>query len=270
LIARKTWREVRVTVAVYLVLLELLLVPVILLWPDFYPDLQRSTLFRNAPIDFLKRIVEGVTASDEAVAYRNWIAVMAFFRSTNLVGLAAAVLLGTSLVAREREAQTFELLLSRPVSRGQILFQKCWPTALCVTLPIFAVSASAIFWSRTIGHDLPWWEMFLASLHAAVFVLCLLALTTWVSTLCRVQAHVAAWVGGLTVLQLGVYMTQRLRQFSVFRLADFEWYGPILAGNTPAWQMFDPIRSHGFTTWLLAATATFYGLAYRALRRAEP
>jgi ABC-type transport system involved in multi-copper enzyme maturation permease subunit len=270
MIARKTWREIRVTVLVYLVLLELLLVPVIVLWPDFYPDLQRSTLFRNVPIDFLQRIVAGVSLDDEAVAYRNWIAVMGFFRSTNLVGLAAAVLLGTSLFARERESQTFEFLLSRPVSRARILFEKFWPTALCVTVPIFLVSGSAVFWSRAIGHELPLWELFLASLHAAVFVLCLLALTTWVSALCRVQAHVAAWVGGFTVLQIGIYLTQRLRQWSLFRLADFEWYGPILAGNTPAWQMFDPIRSHGFTTMLLAATAAFYGLAWRALQRAEP
>ena len=46
--------------------------------------------------------------------------------------------------------------------------------------------------------------------------------------------------------------------------------GPVLAGNTPAWQMFDPIRSHGFTTYLLLACAVFYFLALRALRRAQP
>ena len=93
-------------------------------------------------------------------------------------------------------------------------------------------------------------------------------MTTWISVLSRVQTHVAVWVGGITIVQIGVYLTQRFRQFSVFRLSDFEWYGPVLSGNTPAWQMFDPIRSHGFTTYVMAAIVLFYGLAWRALQRA--
>lgn len=253
----------------YLLILELLCVPVLLLWPDIYADLQRSTLMRNLG-DWYKRIGEGVSNRDEDVAYRNWCAVMLFFRSTNLVGTAAAVLFGTGLFARERENQTFEFLLSRPVSRSSLLWQKFWPVALCVTLPIFLVNASALFWSRCIELTLPPWELFLASLHAAIFVLAFLAATTWVSIRLRVQAHVAAAVGAFAVVQVGLYLTQRIRPFTLFRLADFDWYGPILCGNTPAWQMFDPIRSHGFTTYLLLAVVLFYWLAWRTLRRAEP
>ena len=100
-------------------------------------------------------------------------------------------------------------------------------------------------------------------------MLCFLAFTTWISVLSRVQAHVAFWVGGFTIVQIGIYLTQRIRQWSLFRLADFEWYGPIMTGNTPMWEMFDPIRGHGFTSYLLLATLLFYGLAWRALQRAE-
>jgi hypothetical protein len=268
-IAGKTWREVRVMALVYLLILELLAVPVILLWPDIYADLQRSTLLRNMGVDWLKRIGEGVSDRDGDIAYTNWAAVMLFFRSTNLVGIAAAVLLGTGLFAREREASTFEFLLARPVSRASVLWQKVWPCALCVTVPIYLVSASAVFWSRCIDYDLPWWELFLASTHAAVFVLCFLVFTTWVSIQSRVQAHVAFWVGGLTILQIGIYLTQRLRQWSLFRLADFEWYGPILTGNTKARAMFDPTAGPAWTTWLALATCGCYALALRTLRRAE-
>lgn len=270
MIAGKTWREVRVMAFAYLLILELLCVPVLLLWPDIYADLQRSTLMRNLGIDFLKRIGEGISGRDEDVAYRNWVAVMLFFRSTNLVGTAAAVLLGTGLFARERENQTFELLLSRPVARGAILWHKTWPVLLCVVVPIYLVSASAIPWSRVLGLDLPRWELFLASTHAAVFAVAFLAATTWLSVVLRVQAHVAAAIGAIAIVQIGVYLTQRLRPYSLFRLADFEWYGPILAGNVPARQMFDPLTGDGSTTWLLLAIVLFYGLAWRALRRAEP
>ena len=270
MIAGKTWREIRVMALAYLLILELLCVPVLLLWPEIYADLQRSTLMKNLGIDFLKRIGEGISTRDEQIAYTNWCAVMLFFRSTNLVGTAAAVLLGTGLFARERENSTFEFLLSRPVSRRTILWQKWWPCALCVVVPIYLVSASALFWSARIELELPLWELFLCSTHAAVFALFFLTATTWLSVRMRVQAHVAAAIGAVAIVQIGVYLTQRIRQYSLFRLVDFEWYSPILAGNTPAWMMFDPVRGPGNTTWLLLATVLCYALAARALRRAEP
>lgn len=270
MIAGKTWREVRLMALAYLLILELLAVPTILLWPDFYPDLQRSMLLRNLGVDFLKRIGEGISGRDEQVAYVNWCATMLFFRSTNLVGVAAAVLFGTGLFAREREAMTLEFLLARPVGRTRILWQKSWPTALCVVVPLYAVSFSAIWWSHCIDLDLPWWEVCLASTHAAAFALCFLAATTWISVISRVQAHVAAWIGAVAIVQVGLYLTQRIRPFSLFRLVDFDWYGPLLSGNTPARHMFDPFAGPGFTTYLLLGTATFYALAWRALRRLEP
>jgi ABC-2 type transport system permease protein len=270
MIAKKTWREVRVLVFAYLVILELLCIPVLLLWPDIYPDLQRSSLLRNIGIDWIARAGKDLGQRNEDVAYLSWCAIMLFFRSANLVGTAAAVLLGTGLFARERENQTFESLLALPVSRGRMLWQKVWPPAIGLVLPIYLVNASAIFWSRRIDLDLPPWELFLASTHAAAFALLFFLLTTWLSIRLRVQAHVAAGVGAFAVLQIGLYLTQRIRPYSIFHLADYDWYGPILAGNTPAWQMFDPIRSHGFTTWILLACVVAYGLAWRDLRKAVP
>lgn len=269
MIAGKTWREIRLMAVVYLLLFELLAVPVLLLWPDLYGDLQKSSLFKNLPIDVVRRIFDGVTDKDESAAYLNWVAVMLYFRSVNLVGIAGAVLMGTALFARERETQTLEFLLARPVSRGAVLWHKFWPTALALTLPIFLVNWSAILWSDLIDYSLPFGPVTLASLHGAAWILAFLAFTTFVSVLCRTQAHVAFWVGGLTVLQLGIYMTQRLRPYSVFRMSDFEWYGPILAGNTRLPQMLDPIHGPGNTTYVLLAAALFYGLSWRALRKLE-
>jgi ABC-type transport system involved in multi-copper enzyme maturation permease subunit len=269
-IAAKTFREIRVMALVYLGILELLSVPVILLWPDLYGDLQRSALLRNFPVDFVRRITEGVSSRDEQVAYLNWAAAMLYFRSVNLAGIAAAVLFGTALFARERENGTFEFLLARPVSRAHILWAKSWPTALCVAVPIFLANWAAILWTWRIGLDLPFAEVTLASLHGALFVLAFLAFTTWVSVLCRVQAHVAFWVGGITIVQIGVYMTQRLRRFSLFRLSDYDVYAPILAGNRGVGPLFDVVNHEAPTAWIVAATALCYGLAWRALRRLEP
>lgn len=270
MIWRKTMHELWPIAFAYLLILELLAVPVLLLWPDIYADLQRSTLFQSLGMDFLKRLGEGVSNRNEQIAYTNWAAAMLLFRSCNLVATAAAVLIGTGLFARERENGTFEFLLSRPIGRGAIVWQKLWPCALYVTLPIFVVNASAIPWSWAIDNDLPRFELFLGSLHAAVFALAVLLLTTWISILIRVQAHVAAVVGAFLVVQIGVYLTQRIRPFSLFRLVDFDWYGPLMSGNIAAWQMFDPIRGPGNTTWLLLACVVLYALAHKSLQRAMP
>ena len=269
MIAGKTWREIRVMALVYLLILELLLVPVILLWPDFYVDLQRSSLFRNLPADWMRRIGEGWGDKNEDIAYLNWLSAHLFFKGVNLCGLAAAVLLGTALFAREREALTFEFLLARPVSRAHILWAKSWPTALCVTLPVFVANWSAIWWSARIDQPVPFWPLTLCSLHGALFVLCFLAFTTWVSVLSRVQAHVAFWVGGVTILNIGIYLVPRLRHGSVFRLSDYDSYAPLLLGNQGLVQMFDPIHHAGLSFYLVVGTALFFWLALRALRRLE-
>lgn len=270
MIAGKTWREIRWMALAYLLILELLCVPVLLWWPDIYTDLQKSTLFRSMPAEWARAIGLAISNKDEDIAYRSWIALMLFLRSSNLVGVAAAVLMGTGLFARERENQTFEWLLSRPVGRSAILWNKVWPAAICVVVPLFAVNASALYWSAVIGQHLPPQELFLATTHAAAFVLLFLLATTWLSVQLRVQAHVAAVVGAFAVLQIGLYLTQRIRPYTLFRLVDFDWYSPILAGNRTAAQMFDPLNGSGCTTYLLAGCVLFYWLAWRALNRAEP
>ena len=63
MIANKTWREIRVMALVYLLILELLMGPVILLWPDFYGDLQRSTMLRNKARFFLSSNVSEMADS---------------------------------------------------------------------------------------------------------------------------------------------------------------------------------------------------------------
>jgi ABC-type transport system involved in multi-copper enzyme maturation permease subunit len=271
-IAGKTWREIRVMAAVYLLILELLMLPVILLWPDLYGDLQKSTLLRTLSSLFSsgESIQKGVTHKNEDVAYSSWVALQLFFKDVNLAGIAAAVLFGTALFAREREAMTFEFLLARPVSRGRILWAKSWPTALCVAVPVFLANWSAIWLSAAIDFSLPFWPLTLCCLHGALFAVCFLAFTTWVSILCRVQAHVAFWVGGITIVEIGMYLIPRLRRLSVFHLSDFDCYSPLLLGNRNLVDMFDPIRHQGLSAWLLACTAVFYGLALRALRRLEP
>jgi ABC-type transport system involved in multi-copper enzyme maturation permease subunit len=183
------------------------------------------------PAEFLKRMMRAIQSPDEAYAYPAYLATQQWFKGCNIVGIACAVLMGTGAIARERESSTLEFLMSRPIGRGRILWGKAWVMGLCVVVPIFLTSLSAIPLSWMIGRDLALGPTLHASLHASLFVLDFLALTLLLSCLIPTQVHVAFAVGGFIVAQVGLYFLQVLRAGSLFRLSDFEVYGPILAGN---------------------------------------
>lgn len=265
MIALKTWRELRGMTLVYLLILELMLIPAILLWPDLYADLQRpSALLQNIPFDFFKRAVDGMRHRDMDTAFLNYMALQMFFKGVNVAGIACAVLLCTGLIARERENATLEFLMGRPVSRARILWSKSWVTVLCLVVPVFLTSWSAIGWSDRIGFHLPLAEVTLASAHSAAFVLLVAALTVLFSVFCRVQAHVAFWVGGIVILELAIFFIPDIRHFSVFRLSDFDVYGPVMVGNLTLRKLF-----WSKTVWLLLGAAAVYGIALQVFRRSD-
>lgn len=265
MIARKTWGELRGMGVAYLLLLILQLLPAVLLWPN----LRRggSLLTSMMPAEFLKNIARQVMQDDADSAYLAYMAVQLFFKGVNIVGIAAAVLMGTGLIARERENQTLEFLLSRPVSRSTILWNKFWVTAVIVVVPIFVSSYLAIPLSRieSVDQDLPLDRVMLGCFHNAAFCLLILAITTFFSVLARVQVFAAFWIGALVISQVAIYFIQEIRVVSLFRMSDFEIYGPIMAGNATFGGVF---LDH--TLWLLVATMAVYLAADRLFRRITP
>ncbi len=247
MIARKTWREVRGMTIAYTLLLELLLIPAILLWPD----LRRAGagIGELLPAEFLRNIFRQVMSPDDDGAFLAYMAVQLFFKGVNIVGVAGAVLMGTGLVARERENQTLEFLLARPVSRSRILAAKFGVVAVCLVVP-------------SVDHDLPFDRVTIAAFHNACFVLLVLAGTTLCSVLSRTQVHTAFWIGAVIVAQVAIYFVQEIRQVSLFRLSDFDVYGPVMAGNVGFTRLF-----LDGTIWVLAGTLALYLAADRTFRR---
>lgn len=272
MIAGKTWREVRLMTLVYAAILILMMVPAVFVWPDLYADLQRPSAMAKAVGsmgEFMQRAMDALRNKDEDFAYLSYMALQLFFKGGNVAGIAAGVLIGTGLFAREREAMTFEFLLSRPVSRAKLLWQKVWPCVIAIVLPIFVANCLAIPISRRIEFGLPLERVLWCSLHNALFVLLIFLLTVIASIRCRVQAHAAFWIGGLVIVQLAIYFIPVLRLGSMFRLSDFDWYGPIMAGNRGPAQMFDLFTEAGLSSWLVLGAVALYGIAYWQLRRAQ-
>ena len=264
MIARKTFREVWMFLLIYSVVMLLILVPAISLWPELYALAQKSV--SPVKIAWVERLWNATREAAPEIAFRNYFAIQAYFKGVNICGVAAAVLIGTGAIARERENRTLEFLLARPVSRSRILFSKYWVMAVGLVLPVFLVNWLAIPLSRwMVDEALPFWPITLASLHASLFVLVILHLTLLCSAIFRTQAHTAAATGIVIVSQVTIYFVPRIRAGSLFKLSDFDVYGPTIMGNLRFPQLMG-----GMGIWMLLACGVMYFAADRLLRRIDP
>ena len=111
----------------YTLLLELLLIPAILLWPD----LRRAGagIGELLPAEFLRNIFRQVMSPDDDGAFLAYMAVQLFFKGVNVVGVAGAVLMGSPMrparadVPEEGiDAPDFTLpsSLGKPLSLGEL------------------------------------------------------------------------------------------------------------------------------------------------------
>ncbi len=261
MIIAKTIRELWPLTLVYLLIMQAILIPAIVLWPDL-----KLIGEQLAPILVMSKFLESILFKELLGTldnYGDYYALHAFFKGANICGGAAAVSLGTGLVAGERENQTIEFLLSRPVSASRILLTKFSIAALAVTIPIYLVGWSGVPLSRwLVDETVSFGATTLAATHCSIFILSLLALTTLCSVIFRLQAHAAAAAGLLVVTQAALYLIQTARRFSYFKLSDIEIYGPILTGKLHLGDLFLSIH-----IWLLLGSAILYLVADRLLRR---
>jgi ABC-type transport system involved in multi-copper enzyme maturation permease subunit len=261
-IAWKTWRDIRLLVLLYVFLLEAGVLLAVQLWPWLRDE--APNIARLAPAEFIRRWVDGIVQPDADAAYRAYMALQVFFKGANVLGICFAAVFGALLIAAERENQTLEFLLSRPVSRRRLLNTRLGVMAAALVLPIFATSWSAIPLGWLIDERLPFAEVTLASAYASSFCVMFLTLTAVCSTRFRTQLHVAALVGGVAVFQLLLYFIQEVRVVSLFRLSDYDVYGPILAGNLGLWELFATRAA-----WILLVAVGAWAAAARMLEKAE-
>lgn len=261
-VAAKTWRETRAVALAYLVILELGVIGAVVMWPHLREG--AAALGRMIPAQFMQDIFTAISDPNQTMAYNAYMAVQLFFKGSNIVALAFGVLLGTGIVARERENQTLEFLLARPISRSRVLRSKYLVVAATMLIPIYLTSLSAVPLSWCVDERLDPWRVLAASTHAASFALLFLSATTVVSVVCRNQVHVAAVVGAFIVIQVVLFFVQVIRAASVFRLADFDVFGPLMMGHNTFPGVF-----FGNTIWLLVGSALLFGLADWLFRRLD-
>jgi ABC-2 type transport system permease protein len=169
--------------------------------------------------------------------------------------LAVFLIVETSgTVAGEEESNTFDILLTRPVQRWQILTEKALAILLGVVIITIATALGAVIGAVTAGVDIDLVDLTLAILNTLPFAIWVLGFGVFCSAIFR-SRKTAALVA--TAVVTASYMLNSLSEF----VQDLE-----------AWSRFSPMNYYGWGApllfnmrWNHAAILTVAGLAFFAL-----
>ena len=264
MIVRKTCRELWPMFLIYLLSMEIILVPAIVLWPDLKEVGDKLGFALVITIKAMnKSVFRDVLQAVQD--YGDYYALQAFFKGVNVCSAAAAVLVGTGLISRERENHTLEFLMTRPISPSRILFEKFTVASVGTVIPIFLVAWSGIpLSSWLVGESLPFGGVTLAAWHSSIFVLGILAVTTLCSVIFRLQAHTATVAGIFVVANTTLFFIQTAREYSLFQLSDIDVYAPAIAGERSASELFLSMQ-----IWMIGSIVILYLITDRLIRRIQ-
>lgn len=109
--------------------------------------------------------------------------------------------LGSSLIGREEKEKTIELLLSRPISRSNLLFSKAFSGFTTLSIVWVIATLSILVICKLVDMPVPLDNIFFASAHALLFatsvsaIAFMLAATKWTKANSSVIASVIALAG---------------------------------------------------------------------------
>ncbi len=244
------WRAIA-----FFVVLEAMLIPAILYWPDFQKHI--AQIRGLAPLPVLRNIVDTL----EQGGVFAYVTGQHFFKGCNTLGTAAAVLLAAGAVAGESQRGTLEIWLARPVSRRRMLSERFVQGALAVVVPVFATTLTIPALVEHIGTHIELAPLLLSATQECALLLAIYSLTFFLSTVARAPLGIAFAVLCFTIFQFAVYLVERLTHWSVFRLADVERFLDIERTHSLDWRRFAP---------LVALTLIFYVAALISFERRTP
>ena len=239
----------------YALILELLLVPAILYFPDFEENVDALRL--AAPIQALKGIVNQIEEGG-VVAY---VVGQQFFKGCNTLGTAAAVLFAIGAVAGEAHRGTLELWLARPFSRRRLLSERYAAGALATLVPIFATSATIPYLCDLVGEEVDLASMMLCAAHQSALLLAIYSLAFLASTLGSNPVRIALALLFATTFSFAIYMIEVATHYSIYRWTDIQVFMAICdAGALPA----------GKFSLLIGLCAALFGGSLWAIGRRVP
>lgn len=181
-----------------------------------------------------------------------------------LVMIALGITLGSSLIRKEEDSHTLELLLSRPVSRGRLLLAKVFGGTTILVLVSVVVALVVTITTRIFGLDVSVGHIWLAQVMLLLLGLIFASLSFMLTSVSRRTAGAAIGVSAL--LAVGGYILASLADSVHWlqwpaKLLPYHYYVPrnLLSGH------FDWIVAISY----LAVSVVLTFIAYLGFRRRD-
>jgi ABC-2 type transport system permease protein len=194
--------------------LELLLVPAVLFWPNFRDNL--DALRGLMPFKAARQMFDQFGSAGAA----GYVCGQQFFKACNTLGTAAAVLFAAGAVAGEAQRGTLEIWLARPISRRRLLLERWAGGALALALPVFVTSATIPWLATFVNENIGMTSMLLCAAHQSALLLAIYSATFLISTVGSNPLGIGFAMLLFVIFQFAIYLIERATHFSLFRLAD--------------------------------------------------
>ena len=198
----------------FLFVLEAMLVPAILFWPNFRDNI--DALKGMAPLPMLKDMIDSLGEGGIAA----YVLGQQFFKGCNSLGVAAAILFSMGAVAAEAQRGTLEIWLSRPLSRKRMLTEKWIGGALAISVPVFLSSATVPWLISFVDESMQLGRLMLCALHQSMFLVMLYSVTFLLSSMGRKPTVIAFVMLFFTTLEFALYLVKTATHYSLFRMVD--------------------------------------------------
>ncbi len=218
--------------------LEAMLVPAVLYWPEFKEVL--PLVVKLAPSAVLKQLFGGLQLNADGGA-AGYVLGQQYFKACNTMGVAAAALFGMGAIAGEAQRGTLEIWLMRPVPRRRLLFERWLAGALSIAVPVFLSSATIPPLGRRIGENFSQLSLAWCSAYQCLFLVALYTLTVFLSTVSSHPVRIAVFVLFGSILQFALYLVQNLTNYSLFRLVDVTRFGRVYSEQRFEWAFATPL-----------------------------
>jgi hypothetical protein len=187
----------------FFVVLELMLIPAVLWWPEFAKHTKQ--LRAMAPLPVMRGLVDTLEQGG-AFAY---VTGQHFFKGCNTLGTAAAVLLAAGAIAGEAHRGTLEIWLGRPLSRTRILTERFAAGALAVALPVFATTLTIPPLAARVGATLELGPLMLCAAQESLLLLAIYAIGFFLSSISRSPFAIAFALLFFTIFEFATTWSRR-------------------------------------------------------------
>ena len=239
----------------FLLVLELLLVPAVLFWPNFRDNI--DALRGLMPFKAAREMLDQFGSAGAA----GYVCGQQFFKACNTLGIAAAVLFAAGAIAGEAHRGTLEIWISRPVSRKRLLLERWAGGAAALAIPVFLSSATIPWLSGFVEEQIALEAMLLCAAHQSALLLAFYSATFFFSTLGSNPLGIGFAMLLFAIFQFAIYLVEKLTHYSVFRLADIPTFIEICSSRSLELSIVLP---------LLAVSAIFVIASLLAFERRVP